>query len=226
MCKSGPNPSSSCSALILNCSTLSMTYGRPTMTTHLAPLPAPDGFDTSRPDGPSNWTLMAFYTEAIKLYGILDRILSDVYSAWRGRSRQGQSQSPTRSLGGLDVVLEIERQLTLFEANLPSFLKWNSGMHSDRGLGQAISQQRNVLHARYTPRPFRWYLSIAPDIYTDTCISTSFYTVLYSPSYTRNEYASASTQARATHKRARLLRTSQLGAPCTRRWLPSRQRPA
>lgn len=94
---------------------------------------------------------MAFYIEAIKLYGILDRILSDVYSAWRGRSRQDQARSSTKSLGGLDIVLEIERQLTLFESNLPSFLKWSSAMHSDTGLDQAIAQQRNVLHARYVP---------------------------------------------------------------------------
>lgn len=177
-----------------------MTYGRPTMTTHLAPLPPPDGFDTSRPDGTSSRTLMAFYTEAIKLYGILDRILSNVYTAWRGRSRQDHPQSSTKSLGGLDIVLEIEQQLTLFEANLPSFLKWNSAMYSDTALNQAIAQQRNVLHARYTPEPFRWYPSITPDIYTDMSISTSFYTVLSSPSCIRNEYESASPQARPTQK--------------------------
>lgn len=188
-------------ALIHNYSTLSMTYGRPTMTTHLAPLPPPDGFDTSRPDGASNRTLMAFYTEAIKLYGILDRILSNVYTAWRGWSRQDHPQSSTKSLGGLDIVLEIEQQLTLFEANLPSFLKWNSAMHSDAALDQAIAQQRNVLHARYTPQPFRWYPSITPDIYTDMSISTSFYTVLSSPSCIRNGYGSASPQARPTQKR-------------------------
>lgn len=190
------------------------------MTTHLAPLPPPDGFDTSRP-GASSSTLMAFYNEAIKLYGILDRILSDVYSAWRGR-RQGQSQSSTQSLGGLDIVLEIERQLTLFESNLPSFLKWNSAMHPDTGLDQAIAQQRNVLHARYS-RPY-YYLSTAPDGYTDTCISTSFYTVLSSPSCIRKEYGSASPQATLAHQRT--WPTSQLDAPCTRPWRPSRQQPA
>ncbi|OGM48179.1 hypothetical protein ABOM_002082 [Aspergillus bombycis] len=132
--------------------TLSMTYGRPTMTTHLAPLPPPDTSDTSGQDGAEDPSLMAFYTEAIKLYGILDRILSDVYYAWRGQSHQHQPEPSTKSLGGLDIVLATERELTLFEANLPSFLKWSSGtstMHSDRGLNQAIAKQRNVLHARY-----------------------------------------------------------------------------
>lgn len=128
-----------------------MTHGRPSMTTHLAPLPPAGDSDISRQYGAEEPSLMAFYTEAIKLYDILDRILSDVYYAWRGRSRQDQLQPPTKSLGSLDTVLDIERQLTLFEANLPPFLKWSWGpsLHPARELNQAIARQRNVLQARY-----------------------------------------------------------------------------
>jgi hypothetical protein len=100
---------------------------------------------------------MAFYTETIKLYDILDRILSDVYYVWRSRSRRDQSQPSTKSLGGLDTVLEIERQLTLFEANLPPFLKWTTGqhiLHQTPELSKPIAQQRNVLHARYVPSQY------------------------------------------------------------------------
>jgi hypothetical protein len=98
---------------------------------------------------------MAFYIQAIKLYDILDRILADVYKAWRGRSRQDQqsSKSPwTTSLEGLDTVLDIERQLNWFETNVPSFLKWNSALsatYAERQSNLAITQQRNVLHARW-----------------------------------------------------------------------------
>jgi hypothetical protein len=100
---------------------------------------------------------MAFYTETIKLYDILDRILSDVYYVWRSRSRRDNSQHSTRGLGGLDTVLEIERQLTLFEANLPSFLKWTTGqhiLHQNPERSKPIAQQRNVLHARCAPSQY------------------------------------------------------------------------
>ncbi|PYH34887.1 uncharacterized protein BO87DRAFT_425562 [Aspergillus neoniger CBS 115656] len=132
--------------------TLSMTHGRPTMTTHLAPLPPPEDSEMSRQDPPGEPSLLSYYTEVIKLYSILDRILSDVYHAWCGRTRQGRPQASTKSLGGLDTILEIEKELTLFEANLLSCLKWDPDtpeLNSDGDLNQAIAQQRNVLHARY-----------------------------------------------------------------------------
>ncbi|GKZ38157.1 hypothetical protein AbraIFM66950_010152, partial [Aspergillus brasiliensis] len=132
--------------------TLSMTHGRPTMTTHLAPLPPPNDSEMSRQDPSTEPSLLSFYIEAIRLNDILDRILSDVYYAWCGRTRQDQSQASTKSLGGLGTMLEIEKDLTLFEANLPSCLKWHPDspdLNSDRNMNQAIAQQRNVLHARY-----------------------------------------------------------------------------
>jgi hypothetical protein len=86
-----------------------MTYGRPSMTTHIAPLPPPVGdSDTARLEPGEKPSLMAFYTETIKLYDILDRILSDVYYVWRSRSRKDQGKPSTMGLGGLDTVLEIE----------------------------------------------------------------------------------------------------------------------
>ncbi|KAL4812966.1 fungal-specific transcription factor domain-containing protein [Aspergillus spinulosporus] len=150
--------------------TLSMTYGRPTMTTHLAPLPPPDGLTMSHSDETWDPSLMAFYTEAIKLYDILDRILSDVYYASRSRSRRDQSQSSTKSQGVLDTVLEIERQLISFEANLPPFLRWNSGIwttDSSPQRNQAIAQQRNVLHARYVHLHLLLHRPIFTQLYSD-----------------------------------------------------------
>lgn len=122
------------------------------MTTHLAPLPPPrDPNNSSSQEGTVEHSLMAFYTESINLYNILDRILADVYNSCRGRAPQHQSQQVTKSPGGLDIILDIERQLTLFEANLPSFLKWPAGppgAHVDGEPNLVIAQQRNVLHAR------------------------------------------------------------------------------
>ncbi|GAT25287.1 fungal specific transcription factor [Aspergillus luchuensis] len=132
--------------------TLSMTYGRPTMTTHLTPLPPPEDLEMSRQSPPGEPSLLSYYIEAIKLYNILDRILSDVYYAWCGRTRQDRPQASTKSLGGLDTILGIEKELTLFEANLPSCLKWDPDtpeLNSDGRLNQPIAHQKNVLHARY-----------------------------------------------------------------------------
>ncbi|KAJ0421522.1 fungal-specific transcription factor domain-containing protein [Aspergillus carlsbadensis] len=152
--------------------TLSMTYGRPSMTTHIAPLPPPTGEPViSRQEQAGEPSLMAFYTETIKLYDILDKILSDVYYVWRSRSRLDHSQSLTLGLGGLDTVLEIERQLTLFEANLPSFLKWTTGqsaLHQNREMNGAIAQQRNVLHARYIHLHLLLYRPIFTQLYSET----------------------------------------------------------
>lgn len=122
------------------------------MTTHLAPLPPPSPSDISgqvKNDKPS---VMAFYTEAIKLYNILDRILSDVYKAWCGLSRPDQSRLPVKNLGGLDTILEIGNQLVHFESELPFFLKWGqiqSPANVDMDLSSTLAQQKNVLHARY-----------------------------------------------------------------------------
>ncbi|KAL4984469.1 fungal-specific transcription factor domain-containing protein [Aspergillus falconensis] len=152
--------------------TLSMTYGRPSMTTHIAPLPPPAGESERTTQEPGrNPSLMAFYTETIKLYDILDRILSDVYYVWRSRERRDNAQPPAKSLGGLDTVLEIERQLMLFEANLPHFLKWTTGqhiLHQAPELSKPIAQQRNVLHARYIHLHLLLYRPIFTQLYSET----------------------------------------------------------
>lgn len=122
------------------------------MTSHLAPVPRPDGLKTyEHQEGGEEPSLMAFYNESIKLYDILDIILADIYQAWSGRLRRDQPQTSNMNLGSLDIVLRVEKELALFEANLPPFLKWTSGPPEGLSCPEsntAISQQRNVLRAR------------------------------------------------------------------------------
>lgn len=176
-------------------STLSMTHGRPTMTTHLTPLPPPEDSEMSRQDPPGEPSLLSYYIEAIKLYNILDRILSDVYYAWCGQTRQDRSQASTKSLGGLDTILEIEKELTLFEANLPSCLKWDPDtpeLNTDGRQNQPISHQKNVLHARCASRKSYHYIcSYYSPACIDTCIFTCSSIARCLLSSTRKEYASA-----------------------------------
>ncbi|KAL3455131.1 fungal-specific transcription factor domain-containing protein [Aspergillus heterothallicus] len=162
--------------------TLSMTYGRPSMTTHLGPVSPPPSENAE--EEPSQPSTMAFYNEAIKLYDILDKILADIYKAWRGHrprneisQQQQQQQQPTSKsrLGGLDTVLEIERQLAVFGANVPPFLKWttatphtNIDQNQNLDLDLALAQQRNVLHARYIHLHLLVYRPIFTQLYSET----------------------------------------------------------
>jgi len=136
------------------------------MTTHLGPVRPPS--DCLEEES------SAFYNEAIKLYDILDKILADVYKAWRGqRSRHERfvpHQPPPKSrLGGLDTVLEIERQLAVFGANVPSHLQWTSNYpQANQHLNPVIAQQRNVLHARYIHLHLLVYRPIFTQLYSET----------------------------------------------------------
>lgn len=164
------------------------------MTSHLAPFPAPDGLNTNQLQGVAKEpSLMVFYYEAIKLYGILDMILADVYKAWGGRSCQDQQQTSTiTNLGTLDTILKVERDLMVFKNNVPSFLKWSSegpAMPSCHDSNIAVAQQINVLHARYVLYYYSLrgcspnFLTFCPDIF----ISNFCYTVPSLPSSTQRE---------------------------------------
>lgn len=129
-----------------------MTYGRPSMTSHLPSVPLPGALDLipfQESRGPS---LMTFYVATVELYHILDCILSEVYHTWRGRS----SATPTVKLGALDIIIELEEKLVRYELGLPWFLNWTgrspspqSSLGIDPPRRLVLERQRNVLHARY-----------------------------------------------------------------------------
>ncbi|KAK2812641.1 hypothetical protein FQN50_001287 [Emmonsiellopsis sp. PD_5] len=123
----------------------SMTYGRPSMTSHLASVPLPD--TAGERQTPS---LMTFYSATIRLYKILDDILSDVYNVWRAGPRQEHSSS--RSQGSFDTLIELERRLCTYESDLPPFLNWTAPSppeHPPTDQSTTLERQRNVLHGRY-----------------------------------------------------------------------------
>lgn len=139
-----------------------MTYGRPTMTSHLSPAPLPLPIDDSALENLSDEaeegsdravSHMTFYVATIELYKILENILSDIYNAWRTRSsKDGPARYWDAKQGGLDVIIEIDNKLSTFEANLTPVLDWSSPLPSESIDGVDLSIlacQRNVLHARY-----------------------------------------------------------------------------
>lgn len=142
------------------CRTVSMAYGRPTMTSHLARVPLPGSFDLTSGADSDSPSLFAFYTSTIQLYAILDIILSDVYKAWDGRSNESTTEAQH---GSLDVIIRIEDQLFEFESSIPSSLNWTvtSSLSPKSATEEIISRQRNVLHSRYVSfaiPQFQWRL--------------------------------------------------------------------
>ncbi|PWY95391.1 hypothetical protein BO94DRAFT_571971 [Aspergillus sclerotioniger CBS 115572] len=141
---------------------VSMTHGRPSMTSHLAPVPLPYSTGAVPPT-------MYFYMGTIKLYRILDKVLSDVYNMWRSRSSEGV-KSTFWSEGSFDPLLELERQLQSFKAGLPSCLKWTTSERLDRPVESAIlDRQRNILRSRY----YYIRLLLYRPIFTQVCSDSS-----------------------------------------------------
>ena len=142
-----------------------MTYGRPSMTSHISPVyPVP--LPSMRPDLQANdpcelsgqpcdhqLGYTTFYVSTIELYKILESILADVYNAWQSRSNH---QRPTSLRGtrhsSLDVIMELDEKLSAYEADVPDVLNWTK-MHppvsADSHQESVFQRQRNVLRARY-----------------------------------------------------------------------------
>ncbi|KAI2981883.1 transcriptional regulator family: Fungal Specific TF [Aspergillus niger] len=124
---------------------VSMTHGRPSMTSHLAPIPLPYATGEDVP------LTMGFYVATIKLYRILDRILSDVYNMWRGRMNEESKRSTRWSEGNFNSLLELERQLQYFKSNLPPYLSWSASSRPECTPDESdiLERQRNILRSRY-----------------------------------------------------------------------------
>lgn len=146
-----------------------MTYGRPSMTSQISPVPFPAMGAESRSDDPCERTgqpcdhklgYMTFYVSTIELYKILESILSDIYNAWQSRSTN------TRAVAGrstrhnsLDVIMELEDKLSAYETSVPEMINWtreHRPSNTDSHRLSIFRRQRNVLHARYEGSSFCW----------------------------------------------------------------------
>lgn len=140
---------------------VSMTHGRPSMTSHISPLPLPVmGTDSQEADPcelsgqPCDHKLgyMTFYVSTIELYKILESILSEVYNAWQSRSNSTRASLPRSSkLCSLDVLMELDDKLAAYETSVPQPLNWTDEPplhHSGSGNASIFKRQQNVLRAR------------------------------------------------------------------------------
>lgn len=137
-----------------------MTYGRPSMTSNISPVPLPEMRPSSKAEDPCELSgqpcdhklgYMTFYVSTIQLYKILESILSDIYNAWQSRSNQHRSMS-LRGIrhSSLDMIMELDDKLCAYEANIPSVLSWTNTqpLNAESRQQSVFDRQRNVLRAR------------------------------------------------------------------------------
>ncbi|KAL2009964.1 hypothetical protein VTN00DRAFT_5771 [Thermoascus crustaceus] len=133
---------------------LSMTLGRPTVTSHDTTVPLPSTIDdenlsadSSNCVQPANvFSRTTFFVQAIKLYRILDKILSKIYKPWNEATRGTTTDEERVHISRVDVIIQLDAELTNFETNLPDALHWSRGAQNRDGI---LLRQTNVLHARF-----------------------------------------------------------------------------
>lgn len=136
---------------------VSMTFGRPTMTTHFQNVPLPSLLeeveDTTEPPSIEQPSRMAYFVQTIKLSAVLEKILDKVYQPWRNRSGSNISPSQRHRFSNFDTVTELDSQLAEFEASVPTFLSWVKSRTQEASteaadLGPLILMHKNVLRGR------------------------------------------------------------------------------
>lgn len=136
-------------------SVASTTLGRPMMTPSRVTIPLPSISQISvheALDGSSS----PFYVETIKLYTILGRIVSTVYSPWSPqvtiRDLERNEICSHRQLSGSEAVMTFDEELSDFEEGIATCLHWERGISTRISLQKEtqhlLQRQSNVLRAR------------------------------------------------------------------------------
>ena len=136
-------------------SVASTTLGRPMMTPSQVTIPLPSMSQISvheALDGSSS----SFYVETIKLYIILGRIVSTVYSPWSPQvtmcDLERNENCSHRQLIGPEAVMTFDEELSDFEEGIATCLHWERGIKTRISLQKEtqyiLQRQSNVLRAR------------------------------------------------------------------------------
>ncbi|KAJ4388504.1 hypothetical protein N0V85_007486 [Neurospora sp. IMI 360204] len=140
--------------------TVSMTYGRPTMTAHIDALALPsiaelDYGELDRQNSPSSGSVpskMYFYLEHIQQCHIMGEILSTVYQSPLGRPTNLQDPSSSdQATHGLDAILALDEKLSRYERSVNPIMSWSTPtdlMAVELERRQIIVTQRTVLHGK------------------------------------------------------------------------------
>ncbi|OBT65745.1 hypothetical protein VE03_03343 [Pseudogymnoascus sp. 23342-1-I1] len=134
----------------------STTLGRPMMTPSRVTIPLPSTSVGSMHEDPDD-SSSPFYVESIKLYSILGRIVSTVYSPWspQGFSSdlEGKENYGYAQITESEAVMSFDEELSNFEEGIVTCLQWGKGTSTVDSLPNwpqhIIKRQTNVLRARY-----------------------------------------------------------------------------
>ncbi|KAF3048221.1 hypothetical protein E8E12_011323 [Didymella heteroderae] len=130
---------------------VSMTLGRPAMLlgSKARSLPKPlDSGEESLPSMTNDKKRPAsidFFTETVKLYRIVGRVLLNIY---RINDEQDERSSPAEEDRNDDMTLELNNELIKFADNLPETLRWRRSK-GDNAAADVLERQSHVLHVRF-----------------------------------------------------------------------------
>ncbi|KFY78694.1 hypothetical protein V499_02187 [Pseudogymnoascus sp. VKM F-103] len=136
----------------------STTLGRPMMTPSRVTIPLPSISKTSVQED-LDGTSSPFYIETIKLYTILGRIVSTVYSPWSPQlatcDLERNENCSHSQLSESEAVMSFDEELSDFEEGIATCLHWERGISTRNSLRDEsqhlLQRQSNVLHARGHP---------------------------------------------------------------------------
>lgn len=133
-----------------------MTLGRPCLSSPKSSVAIPsvleeEASDTAddsavgqRQNASSN---VLFFSETVRLYKILENILSQVYDPWK-ESEAGMldtAEIQNEKMRQVSCIVGIDSDLNHFESHIPEVLHWNTRPSNDKHI---LRRQRNVLKTR------------------------------------------------------------------------------
>ncbi|KAF1929226.1 uncharacterized protein M421DRAFT_134642 [Didymella exigua CBS 183.55] len=144
---------------------VSMTLGRPAMLLGSKARSLPRPLESGEEDVPilaasnTNPSSIDFFTETVKLYRIVGRILLNVY---RSNDEHSENMGAAEEERNKDVTMELNEELAYLAENLPAALKWRQSTGDDKAAGLVERQptggdkaaglferQSHVLHVRF-----------------------------------------------------------------------------
>lgn len=130
-----------------------MTLGRPILPAGVTTVPLPAAIDDAYLENEIEDAVQpeylfshnSFFLHTLKLYGIFAEVLTHVYKPWQVKDNQHFDGRHKNSV--LDTIVDVERDLLSFQANLPLLLRWDNNAEDDGQLW-ILQRQRSILYTR------------------------------------------------------------------------------
>lgn len=137
---------------------LGMTLGRPCLNSRNSNVPLPSPLEEEKnivespqrePQDPDAASTSAFFTQTVKLYQILERILNQVYDPWKENEAGRSAEDGGKDLGRqISCIAELDMELDRFESDIPDVLRKLEDDDGDVSRTSNLLRQCNVLRTR------------------------------------------------------------------------------